>query len=69
MLSELIEITEEYVHKMQKATTIVPSNLQDGNELIKFSQTMKFFREVLVTNGNKLHFLSGKLITNLSGDC
>ena len=43
MLSELIEVTEEYMHKMQKATTIVPSNLQDGNELIKFSQTMKCF--------------------------
>ena len=60
MLSELIEVTEEYVHKMQKATTIVPSNLQDGNELIKFSQTMKCFGEFLVTNGNKLHFLRGK---------
>ena len=47
----------------------MPSNLQDGNELIKFLQTMKFFGEVLITNGNKLHFLSEKLITNLSGDC
>ena len=69
MFSELIEVTEEYMHKMQKATTIVPSNLQDGNDIIKFSQTMKCFGEFLVTNGNKLHFPSGKLITNLSGDC
>ena len=30
---------------------------------------MKFFGEVLVTNGNKLCFLSEKLITNLSRDC
>ena len=41
MLSELIQVTDQYVHKMQCATTIVPSNLQEGNELIKFSLRMK----------------------------
>ena len=29
---------------------------------------MKFFGKILVTNGNKLCFLSEKLITSLSGD-
>ena len=68
MIAELIEVTDQYVHKTQIALQLSPCNLQEANEVHTFSQVMKLLGEDLVTNGNKLHWLSEKLITNLSGD-
>ena len=68
MIAELIEVTDQYVHKTQIALQLSPCNLQEANEVHTFSQVMKLLGEELVTNGNKLCLLSEKLITNLSGD-
>ena len=68
MIAELIEVTDQYVCKTQIALQLSPCNLQEANEVHTFSQVMRLLGEDLVTNGNKLHWLSEKLITNLSGD-
>ena len=67
-IAELIEGTDQYVHKMQIALQLSPCNLQVANEVLTFSQVMKLLGEDLVTNGSKLCLLNEKLITNLSGD-
>ena len=69
MITELLDVTDQYVNKMQIAGNIVPSNIQEGNKVVTFSHIMNFFGKVLVTNRKKWHFLSEKLITKLSGDC
>ena len=43
IITELLEVTDQYVCKMQIVGNIVPSNIQEGNEVVTFSHIMKFF--------------------------
>ena len=38
MISELMDVTDEYVHKMQFALKLVPSDLKEANQIVHFAQ-------------------------------